>query len=90
MNMSRPPFTLTPAYGRDYKSSDEVLTDWNADKAFSVNSFEASGSYTNRADCNERGYTEVTVRFAKIRRIVVLTRGPNGWSIQGNANRKRK
>jgi len=31
--------TLTPAYGRDYKTAQEALKDYNAGKDFTLNSF---------------------------------------------------
>lgn len=54
--------TLTPAYGRDYKSQAAVYDDLNADKDFVCN---PSGQYTNRADLIGMGYTKVWIRYGK-------------------------
>lgn len=44
--------TLTPAYGRGYKSKKAVLADWNAGKDFIYNSFGSrwDGKPVNKGD----------------------------------------
>jgi hypothetical protein len=60
--------TLTPAYGRDYKSQKEIQADLDADKDF----IEAmSGSYVNRSQLREIGHTAVNVRYAKLRKVTI-------------------
>lgn len=54
--------TLTPAYGRDYKSKAAVLADWNADQDF----IEAlSGKPVNRADLSSYEGI-ITIRYRKL------------------------
>jgi len=56
--------TVTPAYGRDYKSSKEALADWENNKDF----VEAlSGKYVNKIQVPKR---EVWVRYFKLMRKV--------------------
>ncbi len=64
--MSR--LTVIPAYGRDYASKEEVLADWNADKDFESQNYGASG-YINKSGAKEYGIVEVTIRYAKLRRL---------------------
>ena len=42
--------TLTPAYGRDYKSAKEVKADFVAGKDFVLNTFQGS-TYCSIVDC---------------------------------------
>lgn len=44
--------TLTPAYGRDYKSKKEVLEAWESGKDFQINNMfhPDDGRYINKAD----------------------------------------
>jgi hypothetical protein len=59
--------TLTPAYGRDYKSKAAVLADWDANKDFMVNHI-SHGGYVNKAqlrDLKHDGFTAITFRFAR-------------------------
>lgn len=58
-------YTLIPAYGRDYKSAQEVLDALNAGKDFQI----AGGPYCS---CRDFEGQEVGVRYArKARKIVV-------------------
>jgi hypothetical protein len=60
--------TLTPAYGRDYKSVKEVQADLDADKDF----IEAvSGRYINKSQLLEMGQAAVNVRYAKLRKVTI-------------------
>lgn len=66
--------TLTPAYGRDYKTKKEVLTDWNADKDFQIaDMFHGSGSYTNRADLVAMKHSGfIIIRYARLTKLVSI------------------
>ena len=64
--------TLTPAYGRDYKSKKAVLEDFNADKDFEISSMYSGGRYTNKADLLHMGETSVNIRYNKLQRVVVV------------------
>jgi len=59
--------TLTPAYGRDYKSKKEVLADWEAGKDFIANSFNGSGS-VNKNDCPKGSHQ---FRYKKLTQVFV-------------------
>jgi len=60
--------TLTPAYGRDYKSKEEVLADFDANKDFLINGGPESGRYVNK---EELGGEEVKFRYARQKRVFV-------------------
>lgn len=62
--------TLTPAYGRDYKSAAEVKAAWNAGKDFVDASFDASGTYANK-DSFPMG-TRVGIRYARLTKQVFV------------------
>jgi len=67
--------TLTPAYGRDYKTKKEVLEAWNTDKDFQVADLFSgrSGSYTNRADLvgmNHKGF--ITIRYSRLTKVLAF------------------
>lgn len=62
--------TLTPAYGRDYKSKDAVLADWYADKDFIESS---SGKYINQEDVSRYSPNAVIrIRYSKLRKVVIV------------------
>ncbi len=54
--------TLIPAYGRDYKSEKEVLTDFNNNKDFKMVSIFGS-AYINKQDLMDIGTKSVNIRF---------------------------
>lgn len=58
--------TVTPAYGRDYKSKAAILADWNADMDFTL---QPDGCYINRPQV-ESG--EVNVRYSRMTKVAVL------------------
>jgi hypothetical protein len=64
--------TLTPAYGRDYKSAKAVKADFNLDKDFVVVSIidPACGRYVNKADLLDQG--SVRIRYAKLTKVTVV------------------
>jgi hypothetical protein len=71
--MTKASFVLTPAYGRDYESSQDVLKDWLKDKDFVINSMRpVSGTYTNRRDLEQMQITQVNVRWSKNSQVGVL------------------
>jgi len=64
--------TLTPAYGRDYKSKAEVEAAWDGGKDFQIASVGPwMGSYVTKRELagNEK---EVSIRYAKLSKVVVL------------------
>jgi hypothetical protein len=67
--------TLTPAYGRDYKSKADVMKDFESDKDFEVNDVTAQGQYTNRAGLVAMKVRSVTIRYARLTRVAVVKVG---------------
>jgi hypothetical protein len=63
--------TLVPAYGRDYTSQDQVIADWNAGKDFLAQNYQ-QGGYINKEGAIEYGVAQVTIRYAKLRKLVVV------------------
>lgn len=68
--------TLSPAYGRDYRSKAEVQRDWESGKDFVVESifFDGpTGTYTSRDDLEAQGWHGwVSIRYAKLRKVFVV------------------
>ena len=58
-------YHLTPAYGRDYKSKDEVIAAYNAGKDFIL---AITGQYCSKRDFENKG-NEVWIRYGKLRKI---------------------
>ena len=65
--------TLTPAYNRDYKNKDEVLTDFNNDKDFIINDMFSpyNGKYCNKSDIKNT-YKSVKIRYSKLQKIIIV------------------
>jgi len=66
--------TLTPAYGKDYKSAKEVKEDWEAGKDFVINDIMSpnDGSYINKEDAIKAGMKSVKIRYKKLAQITVI------------------
>lgn len=62
------PYTLVPAYGRDYKSAKEVRKDFEAGKDFRAEPF---GHYCSIRDIPAG--TDVLIRYRGLRMVVKLT-----------------
>lgn len=58
--------TLTPAYGRDYRSAKAVRDAFEGGEDFRA----STGGYVNREDAHAAGLREVTVRYAGLRKVV--------------------
>lgn len=63
--------TVTPAYGRDYKSKAKAIADWNSGLDFRVQDYKLSG-YINNADAAVIDITEIHIRYDQNRRIAVV------------------
>jgi len=65
--------TVTPGYGRDYKSAKEVRAAWIAGKDFTIrNAFSADdGRQINRQDADASGVT-VNIRYRNLTHICVI------------------
>ena len=62
--------TLTPAYGRDYKSKKAVLTDWNSNKDFVISDvFNGYGRYVNKPQITNEN---IVIRYDKQRKVMAL------------------
>lgn len=59
--------TVTPAYGRDYKSSRDALADWHAGKDFEIQDYQYSG-YVNK-NCVPPEWV-ITIRYKNRSRVV--------------------
>lgn len=58
--------TLTPAYGRDYKSKAAAVADFDANKDF----VEAmSGQYINKEQVKAAGLKQVMIRYGQLRKV---------------------
>ena len=67
--------TLTPAYGRDYRSKSAVLTDWEAGKDFRSVGYHGTG-YINRADVAKiTPPVDVNIRYQKLTKVLVIPAG---------------
>lgn len=65
--------TLTPAYGRDYKSQKAVKADWDNNKDFVINDISSpwDGSYANKADLIGQ-VGSVMIRYDRLTKIMVV------------------
>jgi len=75
--------TVSPAYGRDYKSGKAARADWDANKDFIIQSIAFGGSYVNKGQSQElldAGISEVMIRFKRLENFVLvkLDRGQCG------------
>ena len=59
--------TVTPAYGRDYRSARAARDDWNNDLDFIA---QPEGKCINKSQADMYGFT-VHIRFAKMRMVCV-------------------
>ena len=69
--------TVVPAYGRDYKSKQEVEAAWNAGTDFQIQDVSSrwNGSYINKEDAKAGGIREVNVRYKRLRSVTVIKMG---------------
>ena len=68
--------TLTPAYGRDYKSAKVVKEDFNSNKDFIVADFfnPYDDKSANKQDLTG-DYSQVMIRYNKLMSITVIKLG---------------
>jgi hypothetical protein len=62
--------TVTPAYGRDYKSAKAARADWNADKDFILQDISSrwDGMLCNRQDL----HGPVKLRYGKLAKVIMV------------------
>jgi hypothetical protein len=67
--------TLTPAYGRDYKSKSEFIADLQAGKDFIFNAYGSpwDGKPANIESLSEYKGKPVNIRYGKLRKVAVIT-----------------
>ena len=68
--------TLTPAYGRDYKSRAEVISAFESGKDFSLASIFHGSGYVSRTDF--AAGDRVSIRYGQLRKVV-------GHTVKGGA-----
>ena len=71
--MSYKNITLTPAYGRDYRSAAAVMLDWKAENDFVLQPVGSYCSILNTALLKASGVTHVHFRYQKMTKVHVLT-----------------
>ena len=66
--------TLTPAYGRDYKSKKAAVADFNDGKDFTVRDITSrwDGKPANKSDLQAAGVRRVQIRYNKRRSVCVV------------------
>lgn len=64
--------TLTPAYGRDYKSAKEAKAAYNAGDDFVLNSFDGSSGYINKEQVDELKPRYINIRYSELRKVTVV------------------
>jgi len=72
-----PSLILSPAYGRDYKSKAEVLSAFNSEKDFIINSVMPgyAGLYCSKRDLSSfirDGFTHIEIRYRKMTMCIFL------------------
>ena len=72
--MSYKSLTVSPAYGRDYKSKKAVLVDWNDDKDFTIQDMYKSGMVNKQQviELKKDGYTHIHIRYKQLTQVMVL------------------
>ncbi len=63
--------TLTPAYGRDYKTKKEALADFDAGKDFVYNSYDGQ-TYCGKQELITNGVKTVELRFKNNTQVTVI------------------
>jgi len=66
--------TLSPAYGRDYKSLKAVKADFDADKDFIIEDIVSQwcGKPANKTALKQAGERSVQIRYGQLRKVTVL------------------
>jgi len=66
--------TVTPAYGRDYKSAKAAKADWEAGKDFILQDISSpwDGKPINKEDAMKAKFPGVNIRFKGMTKIVVV------------------
>ena len=70
--------TLTPAYGRDYKSKKALLEDFDKDLDFIILDISSrwNGMKVNKSQLIETGENQVNIRYNSLRKVAVISIHP--------------
>jgi len=64
---------LSAAYGRSYNSKKDVITDFDANKDFVIQSIGPDmGRYVNKEQLVKAGIKEVNIRYARLTKVAVI------------------
>ncbi len=65
---------LIPTYNRDYRSAEEVQKDLDGGKDFVIADCSSpwNGKACNNEDLIRKGYTEVNIRYNKLRSVGIF------------------
>jgi hypothetical protein len=66
--------TISPAYGRDYRSKKDAESAFQQNQDFIVESIASgyAGSYCNRSDLKAGGIKQVEIRYLKKTRLTIV------------------
>ena len=64
--------TLTPAYGRDYKSIKSLIEDWKAGKDFQMMPAGQMCSIDEVPYLKKNGFTHIHFRYNQLERVHVI------------------
>jgi hypothetical protein len=66
--------TVTPAYGRDYRSKAQAIADWEAGKDFILQDVMSpwDGKPINKEDAERSGFRTIKIRYKQMRQIAVV------------------
>lgn len=66
--------TVSPAFGRDFKSGKDAKAAWESGKDFILHDFSSpwDGKPINLEDAKKAGFGEVNIRFARMTKVVVV------------------
>lgn len=69
--------TVSPAYGRDYRTAKAAKADWEAGKDFLVQDMSSKwdGKPINLEDARTAGIQEINIRFRQMASVVVVRVG---------------
>lgn len=81
---------LVPAYGRDYRTAEEVLAAWRAGKDFLISDVSCphDGRYISLSDVEHYGMEDWTfrIRFFRLTCIVFVAMADGEWKIVGRSD----
>lgn len=90
--MSENWITLTPAYGRDYKTGAEVLKHWSEGKDFRIADISSrwNGSYCSVRDFSNGEVDVVKIRFLKLTEFALLKKVNGEWVLTPDLEREER